>query len=335
MTQQTLSQARQVSQQAIPDFFQRRNVIGVGIGYKSSEGQATDQLSLIISVTKKLPTEMLAEQDLIPKFFRGLITDVVETGHIRAYPENPRLRYRPAQPGISIGHHAITAGTLGLVVERNGQRFILSNNHVLANSNNAKLGDAIYQPGPADGGAAADHFATLEAFEPLDFGQEPGECSIASALTAFLNFLAKTTGSSHRLEPIKLTAGDNLMDAALARPADPATLTLPILEIGQPVGVSEPKLGMKVQKMGRTTGLTEGVVTQIDATVSVEYGGRSVRFTDQIFATRMSSPGDSGSGIIDMERRAVGLLFAGSERVTIFTPIQRVLDRFGVTLALL
>ncbi len=333
MTQQILSQVRQVSQQAIPDFFQRRNVIGVGIGYKNSEGQATDQLSLIISVTQKLPIEQLAEQDLIPKFFQGLITDVVETGRIRAYPENPRLRYRPAQPGISIGHHDITAGTLGLVVERNGQRFILSNNHVLANCNDAKIGDAIYQPGPADGGTAADLFATLEAFEPLDFGQKPGECSIASALTSFLNFLAKTTGSTHRLEPIKLTPGANVMDAAIARPADPASLALPILEIGQPIGIVEPKLGMKVQKMGRTTGLTEGVVTQIDATINVEYGGRNVRFTDQVFTSRMSSPGDSGSGIVDMERRAVGLLFAGSEQVTIFTPIQRVLDRFGVTLA--
>ena len=43
----------------------------------------------------------------------------------------------------------------------------------------------------------------------------------------------------------------------------------------------------------------------------------------------MSSSGDSGSAILDMERRAVGLLFAGSEHVTIFTPLQRVLDHFG------
>ena len=107
-----------------------------------------------------------------------------------------------------------------------------------------------------------------------------------------------------------------------------------ILAIGLPVGVADPELGMAVQKTGRTTGYSEGVITQIDATVNVDYNGRNVRFTDQIFATAMSSPGDSGSGILDMERRAVGLLFAGSERVTIFTPLQRVLDRFGVTLVL-
>ena len=44
----------------------------------------------------------------------------------------------------------------------------------------------------------------------------------------------------------------------------------------------------------------------------------------------MSGPGDSGASVLDMDRQAVGLLFAGSERVTIFTPIQRVLDRFEV-----
>ena len=57
-------------------------------------------------------------------------------------------------------------------------------------------------------------------------------------------------------------------------------------------------------------------------------------FADQIITNSMSSPGDSGSGILDMDRRAAGLLFAGSTSVTIFTPIQRVLDYFGVELAM-
>jgi hypothetical protein len=64
--------------------------------------------------------------------------------------------------------------------------------------------------------------------------------------------------------------------------------------------------------------------------VSVDYNGRTARFTDQVLTGSMSSPGDSGSGILDMDRRVVGLLFAGSTSVTIFTPIQRILDRFGV-----
>jgi len=329
-----MAQARQVYAQVVSDLFRRRNVIGVGLGYKISEGKPTGELSLMVSVVKKLPLEKLTAQDLIPRALHGLLTDVVETGRIRAFPEDPTIRRRPAQPGISIGHHAITAGTFGLLVQRNGEPFILSNNHVLANSNDAEVGDAIYQPGPADGGTEDDLIATLTEFEPLDYGQEPGECSIASALTAFLNALAKLTGSSHRLESVQITPGDNVMDAALASPIKQDMVVPYILDVGVPTGVAEPELGMDIQKMGRTTGLTQGIVTQIDVTVSVDYGGRIVRFTDQVFASRMSSPGDSGSGILDMDRKAVGLLFAGSDRVTIFTPIQRILDRFGVTVVI-
>ena len=332
MTHPYLSQARQIYRQVLSDILARQNVLGVGLGYKERDGKISDELSLIISVAKKLPVEQLAPQDLIPKAFQGLITDVVETGYIRAFPENPRARRRPAQPGISVGHHAITAGTFGLLVQRDGVPFILSNNHVLANCNEAQAGDAIYQPGPSDGGTDAERVATLAEFEPLDYGKKQGECSVANAVTIFFNGLATLMGSSHRLEPVQVTPGNNMMDAALARPLSPDLVVPQILEIGLPVGVAEPELGMEVQKTGRTTGHTEGVVTQIDATVNVDYNGRNVRFSDQIFTTSMSSPGDSGSGILDMERHAVGLLFAGSERVTIFTPLQRVLDHFGITL---
>jgi hypothetical protein len=85
--------------------------------------------------------------------------------------------------------------------------------------------------------------------------------------------------------------------------------------------------------MGRTTGLTQGTVTQVAVTANVDYAGRTARFTDQVITSPMSSPGDSGSGILDMSCNVVGLLFAGSERITIFTPIQRVLDRFGVSIS--
>jgi hypothetical protein len=82
--------------------------------------------------------------------------------------------------------------------------------------------------------------------------------------------------------------------------------------------------------MGRTTGLTQGVIQQIDVTVNVEYNGQMVQFADQVFASSMSQPGDSGSAILDMDKRVVGLLFAGSERVTILTPIERILSAFSV-----
>jgi hypothetical protein len=56
---------------------------------------------------------------------------------------------RPLRIGGSVGHFKITAGTLGCFVRaRIGDALhILTNNHVLADENRAKVGDAILQPG--------------------------------------------------------------------------------------------------------------------------------------------------------------------------------------------
>ncbi len=335
MDTQVFAQAQGIIQQVLPDLFRRRNVVACGLGYKNAAGKSTGELSLVVSVAKKLPVAQLAAGDLIPKSIQGLLTDVVETGRIRAQVAgNPTGRFRPTQPGISIGHHDITAGTFGLLVQRNGTPFILSNNHVLADSNAAQIGDTIYQPGPADGGTPADRVATLAEFQALDFGNASSECSVADMAASWLNFLARLLGSGHRLQSVRQTAGVNTMDAALAR-LDAPDLAIPaILGIGLPTGVAAPALGQQVQKMGRTTGWTQGYVSQVQVTVAVDYGGRTAHFTDQIITTRMSSPGDSGSAILDMDRRVVGLLFAGSTNITIFTPIQRILERFGVQLVM-
>jgi len=326
-----LDDARQIYTEVVSELFQRRNVVACGLGYKITSGKPTGKLSLVVSVTHKMPAVELTSEDLIPPSVSGLETDVVETGRIRALTaKDPRARWRPAQPGISIGHRDITAGTFGLLVQREGQAYILSNNHVMADLNAASIGDPIYQPGSADSGTSNDRIATLSDFEPINFGDADPTCRIAETLAGGLNWMARITGSTHRLQTIKAAPSLNLMDAALALPDQPDLVAPEIAGIGMPAGAAEPMLGQEVQKMGRTTGLTRGTISQISVTVDVNYADRTARFTDQIFTTPMSSPGDSGSSILNMERQAVGLLFAGSERVSIFTPIQRVLDRFEV-----
>ena len=90
------------------------------------------------------------------------------TGRIFARTD-PTTRLRPAPIGFSVGHPAITAGTIGAkVLNQAGNAYILSNNHVLANMNSAPIGAAVLQPGPIDGGVdPADRLGTLTAFEPL------------------------------------------------------------------------------------------------------------------------------------------------------------------------
>jgi len=343
MSTELMTQVKQVKGLRQAELLGRRNVVGVGLGYKISQGVNTGELSLIVSVTRKVDPSILATEDLVPQALDGVKTDVVETGVLRAFqhhPEpaegsGPRDRWRPVvPPGVSVGHYRITAGTFGCLVRRGEETFILSNNHVLANSNDAQQGDAVLQPGAADGGTMDDRIATLADYVPLDFGTAPSECSVAEWSAKLLNYVAGAFGSSHQLQAVKQTEGVNRVDAALARPLSPDLVNNEILYIGAPTGAGTATLGTEVQKSGRTTGHTQGTITQIDATLRIDYGGPSALFTGQLVAGPMSQPGDSGSAVLDMEGRVVGLLFAGSSVATILNPIDEVLSALNVEVAL-
>ncbi|MEO1439311.1 MAG: hypothetical protein AAFV33_02840, partial [Chloroflexota bacterium] len=390
------------------EFLAKRNVVGMGVGYKNALGEESGQESVVVLVQSKKPKEALTEEDLIPKEINGIPTDVVEIGILRANQaanNNPRTRQRPVIfAGASIAHYLVGAGTLGIVVRHrtSGERLLLSNNHVLANSNDANIGDPILQPGPLDGGTrASDIVAQLSEFRRLAYIEEAGQaqpapqpptttpeqpptlpdeqpqqpttpsqptdstdsgCDIVEAVVALANVLASASGSSKRVTSQSVAAQaasapmaaqsttgatpaevpmipsadlDNLLDAALARPINPAMFSDEIMQIGRINGTKEPTLGMTVAKFGRTTGYTTGRVTLLNATVNVQYdtqrGTRTARFVEQVITSGMSSSGDSGSLVIDPnDRRAVGLLFGGSGVASIFTPINRVLSVFNV-----
>jgi len=312
------------------------NVIGVGIGRQIVNNVQTDELCLAVLVADKIAIEGLPPGALVPSQVNGVPTDVVQVGTIRAN-QVPTDKFRPAPGGVSIGHYQISAGTLGCIVRdrSTGDRLILSNNHVLANSNDAAAGDPIIQPGGADGGSVAnDLIARLERFCTIDFGTDPGsDCGIASAYAGIGNAIAGLLGSSHRVSVLQAAPqAVNLVDAAVARPINDEDVLDEILNIGEVSGTTEGLLGLPIRKSGRTTGFTTGTITTIEATVNVNYGlGKTATFENQLIAGPMSEGGDSGSLIVAADSpQAVGLLFAGSTQTTIFNPIQAVLDCLDV-----
>jgi len=313
---------------------ERANVIATGVGYKITKEKRGSALSIVCSVTKKLPASQLSAKDLVPPTINDIPTDVVETGPIRALSHTGR--YRPAPGGVSIGHMDITAGTLGCLVKKNGQMFILSNNHVLANSNNALIGDYILQPGPYDGGKfPADRIAKLEDFVPIVFlePEPPGDCGAARAIASLWNFGAKVIRSKTRLQAVTIREEENLVDAAIALPIDEEVVSDEILDIGKIKGVNEGVLSMAVKKSGRTSEFTTGEILQVDVTVDVQYDlGKIARFADQFMAGAMSQGGDSGSAVLDSDNNLVGLLFAGSDTSTIFNRIQNVFTTLEVSI---
>ncbi|HWT23683.1 MAG TPA: hypothetical protein VN213_09265, partial [Solirubrobacteraceae bacterium] len=229
----------------------------------------------------------------------------------------PRERTRPLVPGLSVGHVDITAGTLGCFVEAAGGVSILSNNHVLADENRAAIGDAIVQPGRADGGEPpGDVVAELAAFVPLDVeGANLVDAAVATVVPG-----------------IEVRAGELPGGGALSA------------ELVEPAGA----LGLDVVKEGRTTGRTAGVVTAFNVSnLLVQYDiSSAVRFDGQIEVQaggeEFSMGGDSGSLIVTAEDfRPVALLFAGSDQggeggapVTYANPIGAVMDGLGATLHL-
>ena len=206
-------------------------------------------------------------------------------------------------------------GTLGaLVQEVDGTQYILSNNHVLARTNLAAIGEDIIQPGLIDQNPTCN---------------QDSQDAVAD-LSAFIPILFKA----------KKTTPTNNVDAAIAEVRSGAVIsTGEILDIGTISNTTlDPALGLAVKKSGRTTGLTKGTISAVSVTVDISYGsGKTGRFANQILITPGSflAGGDSGSLMVedvDTTPHAVGLLFAGSSSVAIANPIETVLNAFGVTM---
>ncbi|MGO0121648.1 hypothetical protein [Desulfothermobacter acidiphilus] len=315
------------------------SVVGVGWGKKMVRGELTDQEAVVVLVEKKLPPTALPRGACVPQQLEGIPTDVVESGSFYLLGSYTG-RYRPARPGVSLGHYLVTAGTFGAVVydRINHEPLILSNNHILANRTNgrdgrSRIGDPILQPGSYDGGTPGhDSIATLCRLVPLRYTAEPATCAIARVMEQYANSaLRLLTRRRYYLKLLRLTNSTNRVDAALARPLQAGLVESQIMEIGAVAGTAEPALGMAVKKCGRTTGLTSGEVRYVNVTLTVNLGHQEQAFfEDQFVATRMSAPGDSGSLIVDQDNRAVGLLFAGSDRFTVANRITHVLEALQV-----
>ncbi|MEJ6950660.1 chymotrypsin family serine protease [Natronospora cellulosivora (SeqCode)] len=319
------------------NFLDRQNVVGLGYGIKEKNGKRTGDEALVVLVKKKVPNNKLRKKDIIPQTLASYQTDVIEVGELK-FMDLRTARTRPAQPGISIGHYKISAGTFGAVVKdkRNGQKLILSNNHVLANisngrDNRAAKGDPILQPGIHDKGNNPDDvLASLERFIPIYRSEDEPDCNIAIAIERIANLIIHILRPYYNFKLLK-EGRANIVDAAVAKPSSNSLIKSDILQIGRVKGVRDAEVDMKVRKSGRTTGLTEGKVVAVDASVTVNMSDKDkATFEDQIITTPISSAGDSGSLVLDMDNNAVGLLFAGSEQATVCNKITNVLDALDI-----
>lgn len=304
----TRGSARSHHTQSMRRIVRTKNIVAVGISEKISGGKPAGKLALTFYVERKVPLEELKKELAVPGTVpdplsgpEAIPTDVKVIGKMRPEVNATRNRF---QPGNSIGHVDAMAGTLGAVVTKNGAFHILSNSHVLALGGLARRGDSIVYPGTADGGAmSADLVAKLTGFK-------------------------------------KFVPGDgypNRVDCAICKPTAErlGDLMAEIKGLGLPSGTIKPERGMKVTKVGRTTGKTTGEVQDVHFRFTLDYEGEigEVGFLDQVLCSRYTDDGDSGSLVIDKATgRAVGLHFAGAQGGSVFSPIDEVLKALGVKL---
>lgn len=252
----------------------------------------------------------------IPTRLNGLRVEQVVTGILK--PWSLTGEYRPIPIGVSVGNADPTAcvpGTIGCVVEKNGQKYLLSCNHVFALQNQAPLGSNIVQPSepdlasPCAQAPANSVIATLAEYEPVVYDN-------------------KTV---------------NIMDAAIAQVADGVTVSCatPSGYYGFPeysgyIVQGKGQSNFPIMKVGRTTEFTRGTTKAVNVHVRIKYPQGTAYFEDQyLTSSGFGDVGDSGALVVTAigPKIAIGIIIGGGpDGTAVVSELPEILHRFGTSL---
>ncbi|MPQ43297.1 hypothetical protein [Clostridium tarantellae] len=300
-------------------FHNKKNVLGVALGYKHIKNINTNIPSLHVFVKKKIPINKLFKDELIPENFLGIKTDVIECGEINIFNNHTKSvnnkyilkpqflisKVRPLQAGFSIGplfhRHS---GTLGCIVfdNKRNKPHILGNNHVLTYFNKMPKGTPILQPSLKDSNATLfNTVATLTKFVSLNFKKSEYD-----------------------------KRSKNEVDCAIAKLNPGIKYTKNIYKIGPVLNYTDAKLETYVQKSGRTTGYTIGTIDSINASFSIGKDSFAAYFENLIITSKMCEAGDSGAMVMDFSNRALGIILGSSEQKSFVIPIKPILKLLDI-----
>ncbi len=296
------------------------NVLHVSVGVKETDGKLTDQLCVRVYVKEKKDLAAVPADEVIPAEINGIPTDVNVVGQFEFSDDN--TRYRPIKGGIQISNRIIvlndagtgtqmSRGTLGCIAidTTDNAPVMLSNWHVLYGSS-GRTGDKVYQPPPT-------------SLPRVALGDLP----------------VRPTDDADKIGVLRRREISNNVDGAIAA-IDVSSCChccgihfsneISGLSVaGRPprntiVGDQRATSGMTVFKVGKSTGRTEGIVLDDNyPSFAITKDGSTHTFTGQIAIQHtdptkpFSAHGDSGSVIINLENKIVGLLFAAGKQMTV------------------
>lgn len=289
----------------------RTHVHAVGIGGKNGG----DERAVVVYVTHKLPKSEVPSGEMIPETIDGIRTDVVESRvpRLAACTDQRTAAHRPLIAGVSVGRKQGPSGTIAAFARSTkagdpaGAILLLSNSHVLAAGKSPGSNVRIVQPGVDDGQGGA-----------------VGTLLRATRLTI--------------AQPIAA-------DAAVATLDPDAAIRNEICSIGRVSGVGAPADKDRVEKHGRTTGLSAGVITTTGlAAEALDSKGRRLQFLNVFRVERapgdagsLAQLGDSGALVVRMgSSTAVGMLYAVDEQAEFYLahPIKDVCTELEIELNL-
>jgi hypothetical protein len=304
------------------------NFTGCGVGFRRRGGTLTDEPAVVAMVIRKRPEASVSRWRLLPRTIevngRAWGVDVVEAGPLTAsgaadvpmtgeaairedssVPITQQL-IRPPELGCSIsnvnqGH----TGTLGCFAIDNtdGTVCLVSSAHVLTRFGQASPGESIIQPALGDGGLGADDIAFLKTSAMT--GSDPIDVAIAQLVDQTIfspNAAGKLMAPISPSHPaVGLVVADD--SAACGRsvylsPMNKIVSRLNLTLIGATSGssaVAPPTLLSPIEKVGRTSLYTSGIVDVVNVIIKVNYGGTVVTLADMIWTQGMSLGGDSGA----------------------------------------
>jgi len=262
----------------------------------------------------------------------GLQNQAAQTGYVELGSSGGNANDYDSKKGNGGSEYVndCCGGTLGALVEdQNSSLYILSNNHVLAESDQARAGDTIVQPALVDlncNPQAGRTVGSLRYVVPLKSGQTNVDAALAAATPA-----VDGTGAILQLGP----SVNGVLTAGAPAAGVGETLTAGLLN------------QLRVVKSGRTTGLTCSTVNTVNLSVQVDYYydcAETQRYTTKTYVNQIGMPGasfadsgDSGALVLDASNaQPVGLFFAsGSDDsnhgFSVANPIQDVLSELAQT----
>ncbi|WP_139835873.1 hypothetical protein [Pseudomonas sp. R16(2017)] len=239
------------------------------------------------------------------------------------------LQHYACGSSISPGNDA-SAGTLGALVRlADGNVYGLTNNHVSALCSHVQPGTPILAPGVVDVSPAG--------IPPFTLGFHSTALEMHVGSVGNVDIASNTDAALFIIR--------NLADVSSMQGA----------AFDTPLAIADPVEGMKVEKVGRTTGHTKGlIVSRSLRPYGISYAAQAYGFSGTIWfgnvftvhgnGAEFSLSGDSGSLVVQVDDHgraiaAVGLVFAGGNdssapggAKSLILPIRPILQALGATL---